>query len=82
MGKDEYLELPSQASCVQNTQNECRKAPFSSLLYHLRLMAYNPNHILLCFEFDLRKDRLTLDQGFAYCFLFKKWDNELGIDFG
>lgn len=26
MGKGEYFELPSQASCVQNIQNEGRKA--------------------------------------------------------
>jgi len=85
MDKGEYLKRSSQTSCVRSIQNECRKAPVSSLLYRLRLVTYDPNRHLLCFFsliwkkplevgsrvcllFDLKKDRLTLDQGFDYWF--------------
>lgn len=54
MGKGEYFKLPSQTSCVQNIQNEGRKAPFSFLLHYLRLVSYNPDRVLLCLEFDLK----------------------------
>lgn len=36
-----------------------------------RLVAYNPNRVLICLEFDLRKCHLPLDQGFVL--LFMKW---------
>ena len=71
MGKGEYFKLPSQASCVQNIQNEGRKTPFSFLIYHLRPVAYNSNRVLLRLEFDLRKCHSMLDQGFVY--LLMKW---------
>lgn len=49
MSGDKYLKQPSQTSCVQNNQNEGRKAPLSLILHYLRLMTRNSNHIPKCF---------------------------------
>ena len=71
MDKGEYLKRSSQTSCVQRIQDECKKTPFSSLLYHLRLVTYNHNHILLCFRVWFEKR--PLDVGSRVCLLILKW---------